>query len=98
MRVHDRLHFRTFAIDPDVKPHARIRQAAGERLEIFVDEHHATRRRFVEAVAELERPEGAGFVGPRRHLAGEARLVAFGRQNAASHGHSILLHFMRLGR
>jgi hypothetical protein len=51
-----------------VKPHAGVWPAAGKRLEIFVDKHHAPRRRFVEAVAEPERPEGARFVGPCSHL------------------------------
>src|SRR5205085_11299585 len=76
---------RPLAIDPDVETYARVRTAAAARLQVLVDAHHALGRRLVEAETELERPPFT-FAGTRGDLAGEAGLVAFAREDAASGG------------
>src|SRR5688500_6616654 len=58
VRVDDGPNLRTLPIDADVKAHARIGPAAGQGLEILVDEHHSAGGCLVEAIAELERPPG----------------------------------------
>ncbi len=89
--MNDGLHVRALAVDPHVEAHARVGSSTGKRLEILVDQHHAVRGGFVEAVAELERPPGIGLVRPCGDLSGEAGLVAFGGQDAARDGQ----HFRR---
>ncbi len=86
MRMDDRHDVRPLAVDPDVKAHAGIRSAAGERLQILVDQHHALARRFLEAVAELQRPPGPGPVGARGDLTGEAGFMAFAGEDATGAG------------
>jgi hypothetical protein len=83
MRMDDRLYVRPRAVDPDVEANARIRPAAGERLQVLVYEHHALGARFLEAVAELRGPPRVGRFGARGDLAGEAGLVAFTREDPA---------------
>src|SRR5204863_4796060 len=83
MGVNDRLHVGALAVDPDMEAHAGIWPSAAEGLQILVDQHHAIGRRFVEAVAELQRPPRIWFLPARSHLPGEARLVALAREDAA---------------
>src|SRR5690606_18351772 len=84
MRVDDRLHVRALAIDPDMEPHARVRAPlAIHGSQVGVDEHHALGRRFLEAVAELQRPPGVGPVAARGDLSREPGLVSLRRQDPA---------------
>src|SRR5262245_35259310 len=82
--MHDRLHVGALAVDPDVEAHARIGSAFFQRLEILVHQHHPLGSRLLEAVAELQGPEGAWFPGSRRHLSSEARLMIFAGKDAAT--------------
>src|SRR6185436_978546 len=86
MCMHYGFHVRALAVDPDVEPDAGIRAAAFQRLQVLVDQHHALRGRFLEAVAELQRPERPGVVGARGDLPGEARFMIFLSQDPAAGG------------
>ena len=77
------------AVDPHVEAHTWIGAAAGERLQVLVDQHHALGRRLLEAVAELQCPPGAALLGARGDLAREAGLVAFAREDAAGAGERV---------
>src|ERR1044071_4480760 len=88
MGVHDRLDVGPLAVDPDVKARTGVGTSPMQGLEVLVDQHHALRGRFLEAVAELQRPESAGRgifpFGTSSDLTGEAGLVAFARENPAA--------------
>ena len=87
--MHYRLHVRSLLIDPDVEAHAGVRPPAGHRFQVLVDQHHALGGGFVEAVAELEGPPRPGLVGSCSDLPGEARFVAFAREDAAAGGEEL---------
>jgi len=62
------LHIRPLLVDPDVEPDGGIRATAFHGLQVFVDQHHALRGRFLEAVAELQVQKVPGLSATRRDL------------------------------
>src|SRR3954466_3781901 len=91
MRVDDGIDVRTLAIDPYMEARGGVGPPpAGQRFQILIHQHHALRIRFVEPIAELQRPPGPGLFAARRDLAGEPGLVSFGGEDAAGAGKRFL--------
>ena len=90
MGVHDRVHVRPMAVNPQMEAIRRVHHAvAFEQLEIVVDQHDIAGARLVEAETEAQHPVGAGLVAARGDLAGERGLMALVGENPA--GESNLL-------